>query len=72
MLSQLLLKKNDLINERVKLERKLKCVSTEINKIQCGINKLCKHEWVRDYIDKPYGNGSDTIYYCLYCETIKN
>ena len=55
MLSQLISKKNNLINEKVKLERKLDYISNEINKIQCGINKLCKHTWTEDYIDKTDG-----------------
>ena len=72
MLSQLISKKNNLINEKVKLERKLDYISNEINKIQCGINKLCKHTWTEDYIDKTDGEGSNIICYCLNCETIKN
>ena len=71
MLSQLISKKNKLVNEKVKIERKLKYISNEIDKIQCGINKLCKHAWIEDYIDKADGEGSYVICYCSYCETVK-
>ena len=37
------------------------------------IRKECKHNWVKDYIDNKYGEGSQIIIFCDKCKlNLKN
>jgi len=37
------------------------------------IRKECKHNWIKDYIDNKYGEGSQIIIFCDKCKlNLKN
>ena len=37
------------------------------------IRKECKHNWIKDYIDNKYGEGSQLIIFCDKCKlNLKN
>lgn len=67
MLDDLLIKKDKLVNQKIKLEEQIKEIDIELNKTDKIIRKLCDHNWIIDYIDKPHGNGSTVINYCEFC-----
>ena len=71
MLNNLIIEKKELIKEKIKVENKLNSIKKKINEKDIMINKLCQHEWIIDYIDKPFGEGSNMIKYCCYCELTK-
>jgi hypothetical protein len=43
----------------------LKEIVKETEKI---IRKECKHNWIKDYIDNKYGEGSQIIIFCDKCK----
>jgi len=48
----------------------LKDIVKETEKI---IRKECKHNWIKDYIDNKYGEGSQLIIFCDKCKlNLKN
>tara|TARA_X000000368_G_C22991624_1_gene694608 strand:- start:1114 stop:1332 length:219 start_codon:yes stop_codon:yes gene_type:complete len=72
MLNSLLVKRDNIINKKVLFEIKLKELNKELEILENAINKLCCHNWVIDYIDKPNGEGSEKITYCDCCYLNKN
>ena len=71
MLGELIIKRNNIINKKVLFEIKLKELKDELKLIENALNKLCQHNWITDYIDKPNGEGSDKIVFCEICNLVK-
>ena len=71
MLSDLMIKRKKLIQEKIYMEKKIKEINMELKETDSLLNKLCSHNRIIDYVDKPYGEGSFQIKYCKYCELIK-
>jgi len=72
MFNGLIYKRDTIINKKTSFEIKLKELSSELIIVENAINKLCEHNWVTDYIDKPNGEGSQKIIYCDYCYSSKH
>ena len=71
MLSELVYKRDSIINKKKSFEIKLKELSSELVIVENAINKLCEHNWITDYVDKPNGEGSEMIIYCDFCNSVK-
>lgn len=71
MLSELIIKKKKLIQKKIYIEEQIKEINIKLKETDSLLNKLCSHNWIIDYIDKPFGEGSNTIKYCEYCHLIK-
>ena len=67
MLNNLIIKRDNIIKKKILLEEELKNVNKELKQTEQVINKLCNHNWVTDFIDRPYGEGSLKIIYCEHC-----
>jgi len=67
MLNNFIIKRDNIIKKKILLEEELKEVHIELKQAEQLINKLCKHNWITDFIDKPYGEGSVKIIYCEHC-----
>lgn len=67
MFNELIIKRDNIIKKKVLLEEELKVVNIELKQTEQHINKLCQHNWITDFIDKPYGEGSMKIIYCEHC-----
>ena len=71
MLKKLLLERNNFLKKRHILNIHLTNITTKLKNTENQIRKLCQHEWVVDYIDHKYGEGSNIIEYCRICELSK-
>ena len=71
MLSELVYKRDGIVNKKKSFEIKLKELSSELKIVENAINKLCEHNWITDYVDKPNGEGSEMIIYCDFCNSVK-
>lgn len=67
MLNNLIIKRDNIIKKKILLEEKLDNINKELKQTENVISKLCNHNWITDYIDKPYGEGSFKIIYCENC-----
>lgn len=67
MLNNFVIKRDNIIKEKTLLKKQLTNINKELIQIEQVINKLCNHNWVTDFIDKPYGEGSVKIVYCDNC-----
>ena len=72
MLNGLIYKRDTIINKKTSFEIKLKELSSELIIVENAINKLCEHNWITDYIDKPNREGSNIIIYCDICYSSKH
>ena len=71
MLNNLIIKRNKIIKKKNILQTEIKNINAELKQTENLIHKLCQHNWITDYIDKPYGEGSDIIIYCENCYLTK-
>ena len=71
MINELLIKKNNFIKKKIIIKEELTKLNKQLKETNCLLNKICKHDWVIDYIDKPFGEGSIQIKYCYHCELTK-
>jgi len=71
ILSELVYKRDIIVNKKKTFEIKLKELSNELIIFENAINKLCEHDWITDYVDKPNGEGSEMIIYCNFCNSVK-
>jgi len=67
MLNNLIIKRDNIIKKKILLEEELKNINKELKQTEKVINKLCDHNWITDFIDRPYGEGSLKIIYCDHC-----
>tara|TARA_Y100001958_G_C20995360_1_gene381306 strand:+ start:325 stop:543 length:219 start_codon:yes stop_codon:yes gene_type:complete len=67
MLNNLISKRDKIIKKKNIIEQELKRVNNELKQTEYIIRKTCNHCWVTDFIDKPYGEGSQRIVYCEVC-----
>ena len=71
MLNNLIFKRDNIIKKKNLLEEELKNINKELKQTEKVINKLCNHNWITDFIDRPYGEGSLKIIYCEHCHLNK-
>ena len=71
MIDEIIIKKNKLIQKKIYMENKIKEINIKIKETDRLLNKICSHNWIIDYIDKPFGEGSNTIKYCEICKLVK-
>ena len=67
MLNNFIIKRDNIIKKKILLEEQLTNINKELKQTEQVINKLCHHNWITDFIDKPYGEGSVKIIYCEHC-----
>jgi hypothetical protein len=50
----------------------IKNIENKIIVLENTLNQICEHKWEDDYIDLPYGEGSEKITYCNICNINKD
>jgi hypothetical protein len=60
-------KDNNIQNPSVNITR----IKNKIMILENTLNQICEHKWQDDYIDLPYGEGSEKITYCDICKLLK-
>jgi hypothetical protein len=69
MILSILIKNRDfLTTELWKKKEEMKLLKELIEETEDVLREQCKHNWITDYVDDKYGEQSNMIIYCEYCE----
>ena len=69
MILSILIKNRDFFTTELWRKREeIKKLESILHETENEIREQCKHNWVKDYIDDKYGEGSNMIIYCEHCK----